>query len=149
MPILNYTTEIDAGRTVAEILRILAKAGASQARIDYEDGDPTGVMFMLNIGDRFLPFRLPANIAGVHRLIAENKQIKPHMRTRAQATRVAWRIVKDWVEAQIAFIESGQATLPQLFLPHAVGNDGRTLFEQVAADPRLLLGSGGDPAHND
>jgi hypothetical protein len=59
---------------------------------------------------------------------------------------VAWRIVKDWVEVQLALIESGQATLPQLFLPHAVRADGRTLFEVVAADPHLLLGQGGDPA---
>lgn len=131
MPILNYTTEIDAGRTVSEILRTLAKAGAMSARIDYEDAEPVAVTFMLIVGGRMLPFRLPANVEGIYQLITNDKQIKPHLRTRAQATRVAWRVVKDWVEAQ-------------LFLPHAVRADGRTLFEVVAADPHLLLGQGGE-----
>jgi hypothetical protein len=48
-------------------------------------------------------------------------------------------VVKDWVEAQVALIQSGQATLAQLFLPHAVRPDGRTLFETVAAEPQFLL----------
>lgn len=88
MPIANYTTDIEPDQTVAEIQRILVRAGASSVRI-----------------------------------------------------------VKDWVRAQLALIESGQATLPQLFLPHAVRADGRTLFEVVAAEPQLLLGrGGGDPA---
>lgn len=145
MPILNYTTEVPAERTVAEIQRILARAGAASARVDYAGGEPVSVSFLLMLSDRPLPFRLPADVDGVYRVLIKDK-VPPRLRNRAQAQRVAWRVVKDWVEAQLALIQSGQASLAQLFLPHAVRPDGRTLFEQVAADPRFLLGPGGDPA---
>ena len=46
-----------------------------------------------------------------------------------QATRTAWRIVKDWVEAHIALVETQMVTAPQVFLPYAVMRDGRTLSE--------------------
>lgn len=145
MPILNYTTDISTERTIAQISTMLAKAGAASIRIDYEDGEPTSLSFLLMLAGQPAPFRLPIHWQGVHRLL-QNERPAAHVgakiRTEAHARRVAWRIVKDWVEAQLAFIQSGQASLPQLFLPHAVRADGRTLFEVVAADPRLLLGSG-------
>ena len=34
MPILNYTTEVPTDRTVAEIQRTLARAGAVSVRVD-------------------------------------------------------------------------------------------------------------------
>lgn len=40
----------------------------------------------------------------------------------------------------MALIEAGQAELPQLFLPHAVGNDGRTLYEHVLSGHLLAAG---------
>lgn len=142
MPILNYTTQVSAEKTVAEIQRILARAGAASVQVNYKAGEPTAVAFVLMVGDRVLPFRLPADVEGVYRLIADDWDVPRRMRTRDQAQRIAWRVVKDWVEAQIALIQSGQASLAQLFLPHAVRPDGRTLFEVVAEDPRFLLGPG-------
>jgi hypothetical protein len=144
MPILNYTTEIDAGRTVAEIQRKIARAGAASVRVDYKNGQPVSILFLLMLGDRPLPFRLPADTESVYWILFRDDSLPRKYRSRAHAERVAWRIVKDWVEVQLALIESGQASLPQLFLPHAVQPDGRTLFEVVAADPHLLLGQGGE-----
>jgi hypothetical protein len=145
MPILNYTTEVPADRTVAEIQRTLARAGAGSVRIDYDQGEPAAVSFLLMLGGQPAPFRLPSNWQGVWAIIRKDTTVPRRLRTEAQAQRIAWRVVKDWVEAQLALIQSGQASLAQLFLPHAVRADGRTLFEVVAADPHLLLGQGGDP----
>jgi hypothetical protein len=142
MPILNYTTKIDPTRTVGEIQYILAKAGAASVKVDYQGGEPVAVAFLAQIGERLVPFRLPADWEGVYRVISKDYEIPTRLRTREQAKRVAWRVVKDWVEAQMAFIQSGQASLAQLFLPHAVKADGHTLYEEIAADPRFLLGSG-------
>ena len=141
MPILNYTTDIEPDETVAEVQRILVRAGASSVRIDYENGQPISVSFLLMLNRQPVPFRIPANVQGVW-LVLQEQKVERRYKTEKHARRVAWRIVKDWMRAQLAFIESGQASLPQLFLPHAVRADGRTLFEVVAADPRLLLGSG-------
>ena len=142
MPILNYTTKINPVRTVAEIQEILAKAGAASVRVDYEGGEPVAVSFLVLINGTPVPFRLPANWQGTYRIISHDWDIPPRLRTEEQAKRVAWRVLKDWVEAQMAFIQSGQASLAQLFLAHAVKTDGRTFYDELAADPRFLLGSG-------
>jgi hypothetical protein len=139
---LNYTTEIEPEQTVAEIQRLLARAGAASVRVDYQNGQPEAVLFMLVLGREHIPFRVPSRWEGVHSILRadDSPEMRRKYRTEAHARRVAWRIVKDWLEAQIALVESGQATLPQLFLPHAVRSDGRTFFEIVAADPQRLLG---------
>jgi hypothetical protein len=61
---------------------------------------------------------------------------------RAQAVRTAWRIVKDWVEAQMALVETQMVTTQQVFLPYAIMKDGRTLTEHVEQNPAFLLGEG-------
>jgi hypothetical protein len=145
MPILNYTTEIATERTVGEIQILLARAGARSVQVDFEGGEPEAVTFMLQLGGEVVAFRVPSRWQGVLNILKKERgrEMRPKYQTDAHARRVAWRIVKDWIEAQIALVQSGQATLPQLFLPHAIGKDGRTLFETVAANPHLLLGSGG------
>ena len=59
-------------------------------------------------------------------------------RTPAQALRVSWRIVKDWVEAQMAIVDTKMVTLDQVFLPYVIMPDGRTLYERVR-DARFVL----------
>ncbi len=59
-----------------------------------------------------------------------------------QAVRTAWRIVKDWVEAQMALVETQMVTTRDVFLPYAVMRDGRTLSQHVQSDPGFLLGPG-------
>jgi hypothetical protein len=44
---------------------------------------------------------------------------------------VAWRILKDWVEAQIALMRSGMITVEQAFLPYCQGPDGQTVYESL------------------
>ena len=61
---------------------------------------------------------------------------------RAQAIRTSWRIVKDWVEAQLAIIETRMVKTEQVFLPYAIMRDNKTLYEHVESNPRFLLGSG-------
>jgi hypothetical protein len=147
MPILNYTTDIPADKTVEEIQRILRRAGAASIRVDYHDGQPENVLFALRLGRELVEFRVPSRWQGVYSILLadDSPQMRPKYRSQAHARRVAWRIVKDWIEAQIALVQSGQATLPQLFLPHAVRADGKTLFEVVAVNPQFLLAPGGDP----
>ena len=59
-----------------------------------------------------------------------------------QAVRTAWRIVKDWVEAQMALVKTQMATTQEVFLPYAVMKDGRTLSQHVETNPGFLLGDG-------
>jgi hypothetical protein len=61
------------------------------------------------------------------------------MGTNEHAINVAWRVIKDWVEAQLALIEANQVKIEQVFLPYAITAQGNTLYEQIASDPRLLV----------
>lgn len=130
MPILNYTTKIAASKTVAEIQSMLCKAKASAVLTEY---DPEGVLsaisFRITKTHGLMSFRLPANVDSVYKVVVKDRGIPQRLRTREQAARVAWRIVKDWLEAQLAFIESQQAEFEQVFLPYAQDSSGQTVFE--------------------
>lgn len=142
MPILNYTTQVGVERTVQQIQKILVKAGAESITVNYDEKQgAVSLFFTVAVYGRSIPFRLPTNWQGALVAMRQDKKVPPKLRNEAQARRVAWRIVKDWVEAQMAFIESGQATLAQLFLPHVVRGDGRTFYEEIESS-YLMLGDG-------
>ena len=141
MPILNYTTSISEHRTVGEIQQILAKAGAKAVSIDYgEQGEPIALTFLVEIQGTMVNFRLPTRYDGVLKKLVNDPNVPKKFKDRSQALRVSWRIIKDWVEAQLAIIEAGQAELAEVFLPYAVTPSGRTLFNEVMNTN--LLGSG-------
>jgi hypothetical protein len=62
----------------------------------------------------------------------------------SQAERVSWRILKDWVEAQLALIESGQAEMGQVFMPYAMNDQGRTMYELFVENNQKRLSAGGE-----
>jgi hypothetical protein len=43
---------------------------------------------------------------------------------------VAWRVLKDWLEAQLALIEAGVADMSQVMLPYMRGDDGLTVWQR-------------------
>jgi hypothetical protein len=53
--------------------------------------------------------------------------------------------VKDWVEAQMALVETQIVRTEEVFLPCAIMRDGRTLAETVTEHPSFLLGPGHQP----
>lgn len=135
MPILNYTTKVPVERTVSEIHSILVKAKADAIQNEYADGVIKAIAFRVNTEHGVIFYRLPARITGVHAAMHRDK-IK-HADMKAQAARVGWRIIKDWIEAQMALIDVGMAELSQVFLPYAITGTGQTVFE------RFKTGGGG------
>ncbi|HEX8506914.1 MAG TPA: hypothetical protein VF630_16230 [Hymenobacter sp.] len=132
MAILNYTTKIAPSKTVGEIQGILAKAGCRKIVTDYdEQGEPSALTFMVPMQERPVYFALPCNREGVLKAMTRDRKVPRSACTPAQAQRVAWRIIKDWCEAQLAIIEAGQAQLAEVFLPYAVTADGHTLFKAI------------------
>jgi len=130
MPILNYTTKIDPTRTVGEIQTILAKAGVTAVSIEYRQTQPVAVVFTLDVAGQPVNFRLPSRWQGVQKRLQEDGVTK-RLQSEEQAIRVAWRIVKDWVEAQLAIVEAGVAEMPEVFLPYAVNpQSGKTLYQE-------------------
>lgn len=130
MPILNYTTQIESGKSIAEINAILANFGARTISTDYdENGFVKGVAFVIMVEGAPLAVRLPVNVEGVYKSLCAAKGVPNAKRTREQARRVAWRILKDWLEAQLALFQVGQAEAAQVLMPYAVDSQGRTAYE--------------------
>lgn len=152
MGLLNYTTKIDADKTASEIARCLSMHGATAVLTDYDDGVLSAISFQITLNEQKIGFRLPCDWRPVYAVLIkgkknpyswhEEKKLRWESEWRAQAVRTAWRIVKDWVEAQMALVETQMVTTQQVFLPYAVMKDGRTLAEHVQTDPSLLLGDG-------
>lgn len=126
MPILNYTTDVPVDRTIREVLKMLVKNGAYSVTQEYgKDSRITALSFLMKVRTAPVRYLLPANPEGVYKsLKSDGRRVSFE-----QAERVSWRILKDWIEAQIALIESGQAESAQVFLPYAQQADGRTMYE--------------------
>lgn len=148
MALLNYTTKIDPDKTASEIARILSMHGATAVMTEYdkEDGAVTALSFKVQIGDRTMGFRLPCSWEPVLRVLTEQwksgklKQNGSKAPDRIQSVRVAWRIVKDWVEAQMALVETHMVQTHEVFLPYLIMPNDKTLTENLNANPNLLLG---------
>ena len=141
MALLNYTTKIDVEKTVGELQKSLASHGASAILTDYEDGYVKAISFKITLEGRSIGFRLPTDWVPVLELLKEDKKVPRSLCTREQAVRVAWRIVKDWVLAQMAIIDTRMVTMEEVFLPYAVTQSGQTLAESFKSGNNLL-GSG-------
>lgn len=127
MAIKNYTTEVPVERTISEIQKILTKAKASAIMTEYgPDALPSALSFRVKVGGTDISFALPVNVPGVAEALKRDREY----RNDAQTRRIAWRIVKDWCDSQMALIDAGQADLAQVFLPYARMNTGETVYEK-------------------
>ncbi|MBA7622918.1 hypothetical protein ES703_30305 [subsurface metagenome] len=136
MPLLNYSTKIEATITVSEIQAILAKHGARQMLIGYaEDGSVENMAFQIETIHGVIAFKLPIKPEAVLKILLRQYSLgqlshsgKPD---HAQAVRVGWRIIKDWVEGQMAILETEMVNLEQIFLPYMIIGKNRTLYEAM------------------
>ena len=140
-PLLNYTTTVSVDKTIGQIQKLLVSAGATNVATDYRRVDdthlPVGIVFTVNTEYGFRKFSLPVNLTSVQAVLTRQR-VQPKFRSVEQAARVAWRIVKDWVEAQLAIIETEMVTLDQVMLPYMQDDSGETVYglyrgQQLAA----------------
>lgn len=133
---VNYTTKIAASKTVGEMQTMLAQHGAQRIAVDYDNGQPSALSFFLTTAHGPRLFTLPVNIDRMHALLKQkdhNGELRSGSRaertSREQAERVAWRILKDWLGAQLSLIESSMVDLDQVMLPYLRVDDSRTLYD--------------------
>lgn len=132
MALLNYTTSIGVHKTLGEIHETLAVHGAKKVMYDYDDaGHIRTLSFVVNTPDGERGVKLPANVPAIFEVLKQQKKagkIKTNP-DYAQAERVAWRIIKDWVESQMAILESQMVQFEEIFLPYMVNNKGLTFYQ--------------------
>lgn len=129
MAVLNYTTTIAAAKTIGEMQDMLAKAGAARIAVEYDAGAPAGMTFQLATPHGPRLFTLPVDIDAMQVLLARQRKTNTRVKAdRAQAERVAWRVIKDWLAAQLALVETQMAGLDQVMLPYLHVDGDRTLY---------------------
>jgi len=139
--IANYTTSVQAIKSVGEIQGMLVAHGARQILMNYaKDGAVESLSFMIETPYGEIPIQLPVDPPAVLKVM-EEQGVPSRYCNQAQSVKVAWRILKDWVRAQMAILETEMVRMEQVFLPYMVGKDGKTLYETMI-DRHFLLGTG-------
>jgi hypothetical protein len=134
MGLLNYTTTIDVGKTIGEIQSILARGKAEAILTEFDGaGNVTAISFRAPTKFGVVSFRLPCDVRAITQTLNNQVQARKiprrYLNDTGQARRVGWRIIKDWLEAQLAIVELQMVTIDQVFLPYAQAPDGRTVYE--------------------
>lgn len=145
MPLLNYTTTVPASRTIGQVQEILVKAGARQVLTEYgPSGTPTGIAFQIETPHGQRHYHLPADVAAIAQVMKADRDVARRFKTQEQAERVGWRIIKDWLEAQLAIIATQMVTFDQVMLPYmSAGGSGETVYDLYLSQ-QLALPSGGE-----
>ena len=139
MAILNYTTTIESYKTVSEIENILVKHKATSIMKNYSGEAIASLSFLVDVGYNQIPIKMPAKVDECLKVLQNEKKKNSKVKaTREQAERVAWRILKDWVEAQMALLDINMVKMEEVFMPYIVDKTGQTLFEKLE-EQRFLL----------
>jgi hypothetical protein len=145
MPLLDYTTSVPVSRTLAQVQAKLVEHGARAIMMEYDDqGRIKALAFKVNLPNGELPIRLPIDAAATLRVLQKqhyNGEIPARYASEEHAYRVAWRIIKDWVEAQMSLLETEMVRMEEIFLPYVITRSGQTLY-QVMAEKHFMLGAG-------
>ena len=150
--IKNYTTEVPVEKTVVEIQELLRRGGPRAVALEYNDeGVLEDIFFKVAVKGRELAFRLPAKAASVYQAMWGSRQRWESERYgggwKRQAERIAWRICKSWLEAQLTLVALEQARVEEVFLPYLIMPNNKTLFETM--EERNLLLPSGSPQERD
>jgi hypothetical protein len=148
---LNYTTTIQVNQTVGECQAILGTAGAASVAVHYQDAQPAGLSFSLATPHGTRAFTLPVNIDGIRQVLvsadrdgqfAALRKKQGTYSSREHAARVAWRVVKDWLEANLALVAAQMATIDEVMLPYLHIDGERTLWEAYKDREQAALTAG-------
>ena len=139
MNLKNYTSEVDASKSMANIERVLVEIGASNINKNYKDKICTGLTFLyfdqqLN---RTFAFHLKAQVEECFNIFWKERTRKTQEAKEIcmkQSMRTAWKILSDWTEIQCSMILLGQATPLQMFLPFVYDTQkNETLYDKISS----------------
>lgn len=138
MNLKNYTSTSSLPNIFAAIEKTLSSHGAKQIVRDYDgNGRIIAIAFVVDTHKGPLAIKLPARFDKVEDLFRQQgiryKEDQPY--------RTAWATIRDWVAAQMAILDWEMVKLEEVFLPYAVGRDGKSFFQTIE-EKGFLLTSG-------
>lgn len=131
-----YTTRVEPAQSQGDIIGVLHRYGASGFGFRRR-GDVIEVTFHLTTdGDRERSVCIPVSVdrvfAKLRGAMAEKakreKQAQREDLLRAQAERVAWRVLLQWINASLSAVAIGAQTVEEAFYAHTIveSTDGQT-----------------------
>lgn len=142
MAVHMETTKIAPEKTIMEIQKLLASAGAKKIMTDYDgSGEPVGLVFSIQYEDQELPYKLPVKTDWLFKYFQANRtyskdKVKKDL---AQAKRTAWRIIYRWLQAQLALVsEANMVDIKEVFLPYH-WNGEKTYYEAFAEEHGIKM----------
>lgn len=138
---LNYTTVIDPVKSVGECTALLVKHHASAIGTTWEDGTATGLTFQIRTVHGKRQYSLPVNLGGTLRALEDAAalgRIPQRFANKDQAERTGWRVLKDWLEAQLALIDAGVAELQEVMLPYMHIDEVTTVYGAFLENEKRL-----------
>ena len=133
----NYTSGWTINKSLSEIQKMLASKGAKKMMIDYEDGEPQGITFAIETPKGLMPVALPIRHMNVVKVMYGQLDVSEDQLE--QAKRTAWRNIHDWIDAQLALLETEMVKMEQIFLPYVMMGD-KTIFERFESGTLLQSG---------
>jgi len=128
-------TNVSAEQTAHEIHALLVGAGARQVLTEYDaNREISGLHFILDIENQHVPFKMPVRTDKLFEMLKKKAGASGRLSTeeiRIKAKRVAWRQLLRWVEAQLAFIDTGMAKPAEVFMPYIQVSRTQTLFQRL------------------
>jgi len=145
MNIKNYTSTVEAPKSMARIEELLVAIGASNINKQYRDKICTGITFLYYDSHlkQTLAFHLKAQVDECFKILwkeVKRPQSNTKEQLQKQANRTAWKILSDWTEIQCSMILLGQAKPLQMFLSFIYDTKtSETLFEKISSGKSELL----------
>jgi hypothetical protein len=132
MNLKNYTTEVPASRSIEYIERLLVEFGATNIMKDYKQGNCAAISFMIEMNGMRLPFRLPAKVNECFLWLKKKKPNSKDQVLIAQAERICWKQMHEWVYLQLSLIELDQLEKLEAFFPYLYDiTKQETYFEKI------------------
>src|SRR5215472_7186912 len=102
-PISRYMTEVSVRATISEIQQMPTEHGAGAILIENgPDKRPSSISFRTQTEYGIFHFQLPARLAQIEKILAEKHRRTSRVQIQEQAARTGWRIIRDWLEAQLS-----------------------------------------------
>lgn len=117
---------------------------------EYKDGKVESLNFSCLIGEKEFFFRLPAMVENVTQIMFGSRRRGrtshgPFLEItdvqKDQAYKTAWANIRDWIDAQMAMIDTQQVKMEEVMLPFLIVKGNKTLFQQME-ESQFLLGNG-------
>lgn len=130
MPVAIKNAQSRSNATFDKLQSILARHKARQIGYDFDDnGRVSSLMFVIEVNGNTIPVKLPARVPNVAYILYRQRYDTLPATKQEQAYRTAWANIRDWVDAQLALVDTDMVKMEEVFLPYMIDAKGQTFFE--------------------